>query len=587
MKIIKDNAGVEITLNKVPFDDEATFELLSSGETTGVFQLEGSGMRRYVKELKPSSLLDVAAMIALYRPGPMEHIDSFIQAKHGLKAPEYLHPVLKGILEETYGVIVYQDQVLLIVQAMAGYSLGEADIVRKAMGKKISAIMEEERDKFIQGALNQGYDQGLAEKMFLLIEPFAGYAFNKAHSVSYGLISYWTAYLKTHYPVEYMAAYLNAYVDNKDKFVSAVADCRRMGIKILPPDINRSFVEFTLESTDEGDMGIRFGFSAVKNVGSESMRSVVLSRGENGVFDSVEDVCRNADLSRVNRKSIECLIKAGTFDSFGDREGILSVSERISSLAQSEAELKRSSQTTMFDLFGESIEAPLTSIDIPDGNTSEQTKRLWEVELMGISLSTASHLAAIMSRLSDGEIVMSNDLQVGTNGAKTIIAGQVSTVVDRVTRDNRPFRVVTVEMLDGIVEAVVWEDVLRGTSDLWEPGRILRISGNTRERDGDITISVSSAQALSLDEKKEKSSNSRLREDLVKDDNDVSANGSSSMVKAGVSSVSNKQFEIPQELESDDTSTSRKRLVIHLKETTEPVTDRLLLDDIKRVLLKQ
>ncbi len=584
-KMIGDKDGSRLNLLDIPLDDKETFGLLSRGETVGVFQLESAGMTRNIRELQPSTLNDVAAMIALFRPGPMEQIGTFIDAKHQRRSVTYLHPALKDILEETYGVIVYQDQVLHIARLFAGYSLGEADIVRKAMGKKVPAIMREEKDKFVAGALEQGYEKGLADQVFNLVEPFAGYAFNKAHSVSYGLISYWTAYLKTHHPVEYMAAYLNAYVDNKDKFVSAVADCRRMGIKILPPDINRSFVEFALESTDEGDMGIRFGFSAVKNVGSESMRAVVSSRGENGFFDSVEDVCRNADLSRVNRKTIECLIKAGAFDYFGDREGILSVSERISALAQSEAELRRSSQTTMFDLFGESIETPLASIDIPDENTSEQTKRSWEVELMGISLSTASHLTAIMAQLSDGEIVMSNDIQVGTNGAKTVIAGQVSTVVDRVTRDNRPFKVVTVEMLDGIVEAVAWEDVLRDTGDLWEPGRILRISGNTRERDGDITISVSSAQALSLDEKKERSSSSRFRGDLEKDNYDGSANGSSRMVREGVSPVSSNQVEKPEELESDVPSASRKRLVLHLKETAEPVTDSLLLDDIKRVLL--
>ena len=252
IQMIEDNHGTVLTLNDIPLDDHAAFQLLSRGETVGVFQLESAGMTRHIKDLKPTTINDVAAMIALFRPGPMEHIGTFIEAKHGRSEVTYAHPALKDILEETYGVIVYQDQVLHIAREFAGYSLGEADIVRKAMGKKDPVIMSEEKDKFINGALEKGYSQDLAENVFNLVEPFAGYAFNKAHSVSYGLVSYWTAYLKANYAPEYMAAFLNAYMDKEDRLISAVADCRRIGIKVLPPDINKSDVDFKIESEESG-----------------------------------------------------------------------------------------------------------------------------------------------------------------------------------------------------------------------------------------------------------------------------------------------------------------------------------------------
>ena len=247
VKLVKENRGVEIDLQRLPLDDRPTFELLSSGYTTDLFQLESAGMQRYIKELKPSNLGDIAAMIALYRPGPMENIEAFIEAKHGRAAVSYPHPSLKELLDETYGIIVYQDQVLLILQQFAGYSLGAADIVRKAMGKKIAALMAQERDNFVAGAQAKGFERELAVEIFDLIEPFAGYAFNKAHSVSYALISYWTGYFKTHYPVEYMAAVLNSRMDNTEKMVSSINECFRLGIPVLLPDINHSGEFFTIE----------------------------------------------------------------------------------------------------------------------------------------------------------------------------------------------------------------------------------------------------------------------------------------------------------------------------------------------------
>ncbi|MBM3944789.1 MAG: DNA polymerase III subunit alpha, partial [SAR202 cluster bacterium] len=373
LKLVEATRGKKIELKDIPLDDKKTFDMLSRGETVGIFQLEGAGMTRHIKELKPNSLNDVAAMIALYRPGPMEHIGTFIEAKHGRAAVKYIHPALKDILEETYGVIVYQDQVLHIVQAFSGYTLGEADKFRKAMGKKIASIMAEEREKFIGGALKLGYTQELAEQVFALIEPFAGYAFNKAHSVSYGLISYWTAYLKANYTGEYMVSLLNAYVGNADKVTSVVAECGRLRIPVLLPDVNASETHFSMESRD-GKPALRFGLATVKNVGEGAVQSLLSARAGQGPFASLEEFCRRADLGALNRKALESLVKAGALDTFGDRGALMSVVERILGLAQSEARLRDSGQTSMFDMFGESVPVPLATIELPPEKTGQRQR---------------------------------------------------------------------------------------------------------------------------------------------------------------------------------------------------------------------
>ena len=294
VKLLDETRGIKIDINRLSLDDQDTFDLLSSGKTAEVFQLESAGMQRYIKNLKPSNLSDVAAMIALYRPGPMEHIDTFIEAKHGRSPISYPHSSLKDLLDETYGVIVYQDQVLLILQSFAGYTLGEADTVRKAMGKKIASLMAQEREKFIEGAQQKGFDQDVAVQVFDLIEPFAGYAFNKAHSVSYALISYWTAYFKAHYPLEYMASVLNSRLDHADRVVSAINECAKLKIPVLPPDVNRSGEFFSIDK-ESGDKesgpvaSLRFGLAAIKTIGEGAIRPLVEERKKNGPYESIDD----------------------------------------------------------------------------------------------------------------------------------------------------------------------------------------------------------------------------------------------------------------------------------------------------------
>ncbi len=498
--LISETRGEHIELQEISLEDTRTFELLSRGDTVGVFQMEGSGMTRYIRELKPSSLGDVAAMIALYRPGPMEHITAFIDAKHGREKARYLHPALEDILRETYGIIVYQDQVLQIFRTFAGYSLGAADIVRKAMGKKIAEIMAEEEQQFIEGAMQNGYTRELAEQLFALITPFAGYAFNKAHSVSYGLISYWTAYFKANYPVEYMASLLNANSASTDRIANAVNECRRMGIQVLPPDIRLGEEVFSIEAGDDGKPAIRFGMASVKNVGGAALEPVIAARKKEGPFESIEQMCRVSDFSGVNRKALESLIRAGALDAFGERNGLLSVIDRIISLAQSESRLRNSNQSSMFDMFGESVPAPLFDLQVPVEATSEAEKWRWEKELLGVGVSNTSLLSSLAGGGDPSVYVLMSQLTDAPKNSTVRVRGQVASVDHRSTRENKPFAIASLALMDGPVEVFVWEEALRDTRGLWQEGNLVTVTGTVRVRDDEISLSCRAAEEFRIGE---------------------------------------------------------------------------------------
>jgi len=487
-EIIAKSRGVDIDLHNIPMDDAKTFELLSSGETVGVFQLEGAGMRRYIKELKPTAFGDIAAMIALYRPGPMDHIPTFIKAKHGLEPIHYPHPALASILEETYGVIVYQEQVLFIVQALAGYSLGQADIFRKAMGKKIAAVMKKEERNFMSGAREMGFSSQVAEEVFALIEPFAGYAFNKAHSFSYALIAYQTAYLKANYPAEYITAFLVTHADQQDKVGTAVAECRRLGIEVLPPDVNRSQVNFAIEPDEEGNPAIRFGLNAIKNVGVGAVEPLVAERNKGGEFESIDDLCRRADLRNLNRRAMESLIKAGAFDSLGDRGALLASVGRIQSLAQREQHLRETGQSTMFDLWGESMPTPVPSLELEEAEISTKEKLDWERELMGVYLSEHP-FAAFAAKVAAEDTVLCGQIDAEMVGQTIRVAGMVASAHQSFTRDRRPFASVMLEDLSGMVEVMAWPDVYAGTRELWQEGSIVLVEGKVRLRNDRVQLS--------------------------------------------------------------------------------------------------
>ncbi len=492
-EIIKQNQGISLDSQHFPLNDAKTFELLASGETKGVFQLEGSGMRRYIKELKPTNFSDIAAMVALYRPGPMEQIPTFIKAKQGIIPVHYPHPTLKGILEETYGVIVYQEQVIFIARALAGYSLGQADIFRKAMGKKIPEVMRKEKQNFVAGAKKKGIPAELAREVFSLIEPFAGYAFNKAHSVSYALIAYRTAYLKANYPVGYMTAFLNTYRDNMEKVRSAIVECRRLGIAVLPPDINKSQVDFAIEKEGGNSPAIRFGLAAIKNVGDSPARSILAARSQEDAFKSTEDFCYRVELRNINKKALESLIKAGAFDSLDNRKALLESINKIISLAHTEQRMKEAGQTSMFDFWTQPPSATTSAAkQSQEEDASIKQKLVWERELLGVYFSQPfdflSPEPSSTGTTSCGEITAEMVNETVT------VTGMVVSVRQAYTRDKRPFIVAAIEDLEATVEVIVWPRIYDSTQALWQEGNILRVKGIVKIRDGDVQLNCQEAQ---------------------------------------------------------------------------------------------
>ncbi len=493
-RLLDETRGIKIDLGRLPLDDRETFELLSSGKTTDLFQLESAGMQRYIKELKPSSLGDIAAMIALYRPGPMEHIDTFIDAKHGRAPIAYPHPSLKELLDETYGVIVYQDQVLLILQNFAGYTLGEADTVRKAMGKKIQSLMTEERERFIEGAQGKGFDRRLAVQVFDLIEPFAGYAFNKAHSVSYALISYWTAYFKAHYPLEYMASVLNSRLDHPDKIVSSINECSKLKIPVLLPDVNRSGEFFTIDKESGPTPGLRFGLAAVKTVGEGAVKPLVAKRKENGPYDSIDDFCRRADVSGLNRRTLENLVKTGAFDGLGPRGAVFAALDQILATAQLETRTRNTGQTSLFGAAGPADAPPMSGINLEGGDLTDEEKAAWEKELLGVSLSY-NPLMALASIDVDDAINSLDQLDEEMQGLTCSLIGHVAAINERYTREQKKFLVVNFDLLGGPIELIVWPDALERTAELWRDGKLLRATGKLRLRGDGYSLACEQASS--------------------------------------------------------------------------------------------
>jgi len=505
-EIIAQNRGISLDLQHIPLDDARTFELLASGETKGIFQLESAGMRRYIKELKPTNFSDIAAMVALYRPGPMEQIPTFIKAKQGVAPIHYPHPILKEILKETYGVIVYQEQVIFIAQALAGYSLGQADILRKAMGKKIPAVMKKEERNFITGAKKKGISPELAQEVFSLIEPFAGYAFNKAHSVSYGLIAYRTAYLKANYPIEYMVALLNTYSDNMEKVRSAIAECRRLGIKVLPPDINRSHASFAIETSPSapspvngegrGEVAIRFGLASIKNVGFSPIEHILSGRDSGDDFKSIEDFCYRTDLRNINRKVLESLIKVGVFDSLGSRKTLLESLNKIISLSQTKQRAKESGQVSMFDLWGQSSPTPRVGYQQVEEDVSAKQKLMWERELLGVYFSQP--LDFLAREPSSPGVISCGEINMDMVDGTVTVRGMVVSVRQAHTKDNRPFVVASIEDLDASIEVIAWPRLYESTQGLWQEGNILSIKGVVKVRDGEVQLNCQEAMLLPM-----------------------------------------------------------------------------------------
>jgi DNA polymerase-3 subunit alpha len=493
VKLIAETTGEHMGVYDVPIDDQKAFEILGDGDTFGVFQLESTGMRKNIKLLKPTTINDLAAMIALYRPGPMEHIGTFIEARHGRAEITYPHDDLLELLEPTYGVLVYQDQVMLIAQAFGGYTLGEADILRKAMGKKIASVMEAEHEKFNAGALKNGYTEEQANTVFDLMAPFAGYGFNKAHAVSYAYIAYWTAYFKANYPTEYLASVLDSASGNPEKVGEAIREATRLNISVKPPSVNYSRTGFTIERDADGNDAIRFGLAAVKNVGATAIDPIVEVREAGGLFKDIEDICRRVDSKSLNRRTLESLIRVGAFDEFGGRGNLLESVDRIIAAIQRQTKLRESGQTSMFDMLGESVPAPMVEIEIAGvDDTTDQERVIWERDLLGVEI-TQSPFTREMRQQPENIIVFASDITAEIAGQKRAALGQVNNVQQLTTKRGDPYIRLNMTLLDGDIEMVVWSNVLEITPCLWEDGNFVSITGQVDDRFGRISMTVDTA----------------------------------------------------------------------------------------------
>ncbi|MDH4330891.1 MAG: DNA polymerase III subunit alpha, partial [Candidatus Moranbacteria bacterium] len=495
LNILKNTKGVNIDIENIDLEDEKTYQLLQEAKTTGVFQLESSGMKRYLKQLKPTNLEDVIAMVALYRPGPMDWIPDFIDRKHGRKKIQYLHPKLEPILNKTYGVAVYQEQVMQIAQQLAGYSLGGADMLRKAMGKKIMELIQEEKKKFIEGAFQNGIDKKTAEGIFAFIEPFAGYGFNRSHAACYGLIGYQTAFLKAHYPAEFMAALMTSDQDNTDRIAIEVDESEQMGIEVLPPHINESFEEFTVVKNNEDTECIRFGLNAIKNVGHTVAHEIVAERKKNGPFESLEDLIDRVTTKDLNKKSIEALAKVGALEGIGERNQIIENIELIINFSKSIHKEKNSNQTS---LFGEDIlEKP--KLLLPEKPHSTKKQRLqWEKELLGLYVS--DHPVGEFQEYFDNVATPIKSLSEKHVGRQVQIGGVISSVKKIITKRKQNMAFVSIEDLKGKMEILVFPYILEKTESIWKEDNIILAEGKISDKDGSFKLLADDAKLINKEE---------------------------------------------------------------------------------------
>lgn len=471
LEIIEAVHGEKINLFTIPLEDEKTYKLLSGGKTVGIFQLESKGMQRYLKQLKPTNFEDIISMVALYRPGPMESIPDFIAAKHGKKKVTYLHPSLKPILESTYGVVVTQEQVLEIARKFAGFTYAEADILRKAVGKKIKELLEEQKKKFIEGAIKTSkVEKKLAEKVWNFIEPFARYGFNKSHATCYALIAYWTAYLKAHYPSAFMAALLNAEKNDVEKVGKIIAECQRMGIAVLPPSVNESFSGFAVVP-ETGN--IRYALSAIKNIGENVGKAIARERKKNGKYKSLEDFLKRVEAKYLNKKVLESLIKSGALDEFGERGMLLANLDRILSYVQNIHKVFSNGQQDLFS-FNNNVE--INTLHLRKSEPISKFQKLaWEKELLGLFLT--GHPIEDFENYLATRCILLERLKKLKPESKVVVGGIITTVQKVLTRRGETMFFVTIEDRSGFVEVLVFPKVLNKNPNVWEKDNVIVVEG--------------------------------------------------------------------------------------------------------------
>jgi len=506
IKIIKNTRGIEIDIDKIPLDDKKTYKLFQDGETTGVFQFESSGMKRYLRELKPTEFEDIIAMVALYRPGPMEWIPDYIAGKHGKKKPQYLHPKLESILSKTYGVAIYQEQVMQMARDLAGFSMAEADVLRKAVGKKIPKLLAEQKEKFIDGCVKNGIASQMAEKIFSFIEPFAGYGFNRSHAACYALIGYQTAYLKANWPTEFMAALLTSDQENIDRVAIEIEECRHMGIEVLPPDINQSYDSFTVVtsgtaenkavSQSERVNTIRFGLKAVKNIGNHIVEVIIKERKENGPYKDITDLLERANDKDLNKKSLESLIKSGCLDQFGERGQLLSNMDNLLRFNKEINKFRSNGQVSLFtDAPGLNMESKIKLE--PARPASRQERLIWEKELLGLYIT--EHPFADYKKYLVDLVVPLIDVRSHLGDPQVNIAGVITKIQKIITRTNESMLFVKIEDLSGSIEVLVFPGLLKETASVWQEGKVVLCQGKLSDKDQEVKLLCNKASELSLD----------------------------------------------------------------------------------------
>lgn len=485
-KLIEERHGKKYTLDNIPTDDLKTYELLGRGETIGIFQVESSGMRGYLKAMKPKKLENVIAMVALYRPGPMDFIPDYIKRMHGEEEITYRHQALEPIYQETYGIPVYQEQIMHSAVEIAGYQPSEADSLRKAVAKKKKKELVKHRKKFIQGAVKNEMDQETAEAIFDDWEKFARYGFNKAHAADYGLISVQTAYLKTHYPVEYMTALLTIYQSNSDKVTLYASECRQMSIEILPPDVNYSHWGFTIEKNLEGEHCIRFGLGAVKNVGEGPVEAIIEGRQDNP-FTSINDFIHRVDLRRVGRRALESLIQVGALDQFGSRPALLECMDRIIAISSSNFDAADAGQISMFgNGSGLSEKIRLPEVNQP---ISRRAQLDWERELIGLYISDHP-LSTMMDTINQNVTHLAQELSEASHHERVSVAGIVTKIRHHQTKNGKPMAFASIEDTQGSIDLVIFPRTWKRYAEMIRFDEIILVKGKVDAQGGEPKILV-------------------------------------------------------------------------------------------------
>jgi len=511
-KLIEITQKKTISINEIPLNDKKTFDLLRKANTMGVFQLESSGMRRYLKDLKPNKFDDIVAMGALYRPGPMEWIPTYIEGKHNPDKVKYLHKSFKSVLQSTYGVAVYQEQILQLARDFAGFSLGEADILRKAVGKKIASLLAEQREKFIKGAIKNGYDPKFAEEVFeKVIEPFAGYGFNKAHAVCYGMIAYQTAYLKAHYPLEFMTALLCCDAGNTDRVVLEIKECNNMGINVLPPSINESYKDFTIvkkSQTHRGVKKIRFGLLAIKGIGEGPIKEIIEKRKKDGPFRSLEDFANRVPARVLNKKLIQALAYSGALDEFGERNQIAENYEDISKYARLSQKSQSDDQTSIFGIMEDSadLHGGLTMKKVEEASPIQHLK--WEKELLGMYVS--NHPLRGLKKYLKRKSHPIESLTLTHLNKNIKIIGLLSNVKKIMTKAGGYFVTFVVEDPTCKINGVMFSKAFVQYGDILAEDQFVALTGKFDNRRGYYQIVCDFAQVLSVENMIENAKKAKL-----------------------------------------------------------------------------